>query len=37
MTKEELMNELGLAGEKIVINMLSGEGCRIESSINKYE
>jgi hypothetical protein len=37
MTKEELMNELGLAGEKIVINMLSGEGCRIESSINKYD
>ena len=31
------MNELGLAGEKIVINMLSGEGCRIESSINKYD
>jgi len=37
MTKEELMNELGLAGEKIVINMLSSEGCRIESSINKYD
>ena len=37
MNKEELMNELGLAGEKIVINMLSGEGCRIESSINKYD
>ena len=37
MTKEELMNELGLAGEKIVINMLSGEGCKIESSINKYD
>jgi hypothetical protein len=37
MTKEELMNELGLAGEKIVINMLSGEGCRIQSSINKYD
>ena len=37
MNKKELMNELGLAGEKIVINMLSGEGCRIESSINKYD
>jgi hypothetical protein len=37
MTKEELMNELGLAGEKIVINMLSGEGCRIQSSIDKYD
>ena len=37
MTKEELMNELGLAGEKIVINMLSGKSYRIESSINKYD
>ena len=37
MTKEELMNELGLAGEKIVINMLSDEGCRIKTSVDKYD
>jgi hypothetical protein len=37
MTKEELMNELGLAGEKIVINMLSEEGRKVKSSINKYD
>jgi hypothetical protein len=37
MTKEELMNELGLAGEKIVINMLSDEGCKIKTSIDKYD
>ena len=37
MTKDELMNELGLAGEKIVINMLSDEGCRIKTSIDKYD
>ena len=37
MNKEEKMNELGLAGEKIVINMLSSLGLKIESSINKYD
>lgn len=37
MTKEELMNELGLAGEKIVINMLSDEGCKIKTSVDKYD
>jgi hypothetical protein len=37
MTKEELMNELGLAGEKIVINMLSEEGCKIKTSVDKYD
>ena len=37
MTKEELMNELGLAGEKIVINMLSEEGCKVKTSIDKYD
>ena len=37
MTKEELMNELGLAGEKVVINMLSDEGCKIKTSVDKYD
>jgi hypothetical protein len=37
MTKTEMMNELGLSGEKVVINMLSAEGCRVETSINKYD
>ena len=37
MTKEEMMNELGLAGEKIIINLLSEEGRKIQSSINKYD
>ena len=37
MTKDEMMNELGLAGEKIVINMLSDEGCRIKTSVDKYD
>lgn len=37
VTKEELMNELGLAGEKIIINMLSNLGCKIESSVDKYD
>ena len=32
-----MMNELGVAGEKIIINMLSELGCKIESSINKYD
>ena len=37
MTKEEMMNELGLAGEKIIINMLSEAGCRIKSSVDKFD
>ena len=37
MTKEEMMNELGVAGEKIIINMLSELGCKIQSSVNKYD
>jgi len=37
MTKDEMMNELGLAGEKIVINLLSEEGYKVKSSINKYD
>jgi hypothetical protein len=37
MNREEMMNELGLAGEKIVINLLSESGCKIQSSINKYD
>jgi len=37
MTKDEMMNELGLAGEKIIINLLSEEGRKIQSSINKYD
>jgi len=37
MTKDEMMNELGLAGEKIVINLLSEEGRKVKSSINKYD
>jgi hypothetical protein len=37
MTKDEMMNELGLAGEKVIINLLSGEGRKIQSSINKYD
>jgi hypothetical protein len=37
MTKDEMMNELGLAGEKVIINLLSEEGCKVKSSINKYD
>ena len=37
MTKTEMMNELGLAGEKAVINYLSEQGCKIKSSIDKYD
>ena len=37
MTKEELMNELGLAGEKIVINFLSASGHVIKTSVDKYD
>ena len=37
MTKEEMMNELGLAGEKIVINMLSDAGHKVKSSIDKFD
>jgi len=37
MKKEEMMNELGLAGEKIVASMLSKLGCQIDPSYNKYD
>lgn len=39
MTREEKMNELGLAGEKVVTNMLNRlqPGLVIEHSINKYD
>jgi len=37
MNKEQMMNELGLAGEKVIINMLSELGCKIQSSINKFD
>ena len=31
MTKDEMMNELGLAGEKIIINMLSEDGHKVKT------
>ena len=31
------MNELGLMGEKVVINYLSSIGCIVEQSVNKYD
>jgi hypothetical protein len=37
MTKDELMNELGLMGEKIVINLLNEEGRKVKTSIDKYD
>jgi hypothetical protein len=37
MTKDEMMNELGLMGEKIVINMLNEEGRKVKTSIDKYD
>lgn len=37
MTKEEMMNELGLIGEKIIINMLSESGYRVRSSVDKFD
>lgn len=37
MNTSEKMNELGLIGEKIVINYLSSIGCKIEQSIDKYD
>jgi hypothetical protein len=37
MTKEEMMNELGLMGEKIVINMLNEEGRKVKTSVDKYD
>jgi hypothetical protein len=37
MTKDELMNELGLMGEKIIINLLNEEGRKVITSINKYD
>ncbi len=32
-----MMNELGLMGEKIVINMLNEEGRKVKTSIDKYD
>jgi hypothetical protein len=37
MTREQMMNELGLTGEKVIINMLSELGCKIQSSVNKFD
>ena len=39
MTREEKMNELGLAGEKVVTNMLNRlhPGLVIEHSVNKFD
>lgn len=37
MIKEEKMNELGLMGEKIVINMLNEQGRKVKTSIDKYD
>lgn len=37
MTKDEMMNELGLMGEKIVINMLNEEGRKVKTSVDKYD
>jgi hypothetical protein len=37
MNDIEKRNEMGLAGEKIVTNMLSSLGLRVEQSINKYD
>lgn len=37
MNDYEKRNEMGLAGEKIVTNMLSGLGLKVEHSINKYD
>lgn len=37
MNDYEKRNEMGLAGEKIVTNMLSALGLKIEQSVNKYD
>lgn len=37
MNKMTKSNELGVMGEKVVINYLSSQGCVIEQSINKYD
>ena len=37
MTKDEMMNELGLMGEKIVINMLNEDGRKVKTSVDKYD
>jgi len=37
MTNEEKMNELGLMGEKVVINYLNSIGRFVEQSIDKYD
>lgn len=37
MNDYEKRNEMGLAGEKIVTNMLSALGLKIQHSVNKYD
>ena len=37
MNDNEKRNEMGLAGEKIVTNLLSSFGLKVEQSINKYD
>lgn len=37
MTDMEKRNEMGLVGEKIVTNMLSSLGLKVEHSVNKYD
>lgn len=37
MIREEKMNELGLMGEKIVINMLNEQGRKVKTSVDKYD
>ena len=37
MSKDEMMNELGLMGEKIVINMLNEEGRKVKTSVDKFD
>ena len=34
--KDEMMNELGFR-EKVIINLLSEEGHKVKTSINKYD
>jgi len=37
MDKKQLMTEMGLVGEKIISNMLSLQGHKVEISINKFD
>lgn len=37
LTREEKMNMLGLAGEKIIVNMLSSMGLTITHSVDPYD